>query len=263
MDSDTGTRYKDDYGVTNDTSHHYPMGDSSNPFDTGATPMFPKGYMQSFVGKEGNLINYDMSRLNVRYIPHKQKAFYHVSQTLKTGCERLSTTFCLNTAKKIWATIARTGVVKRGSNRKGLIGNCLLYATHMHKYPRSQDDVAEALYIKSSDITKAYKYFRQLLSGTENEHVLGCLTSHQSRFTKFIRLLNIDFQYGLKCEAIFLKYQDQLDIVAPNSAIAGIIYWIVLKHNVKNVTKQDIKKHIGVCIPTLNKVVAVIDKLEI
>lgn len=263
LDENTGTNYTDDFGVSNNTSHHHCSIDSTNPYDDGSIPLYPKGYIQEFTGKDGNRIKFDMSRMNVRYIPHKQKAFYHVSELLKGACERLSTTFCLENAKALWAVIAKSGIVKRGANRKGLIGNCLLYATHWRNYPRSQDEVASALFIKSTDITKGFKYFRELMLPSELAHVLDTMNTHQSRFSKFIRLLGIPYQYNIICERTYEKYSDYLTVVAPNSAIAGIIYWVVKNNKIKNVTKQDIKIHVGVCIPTLNKVMSMLDKLTV
>tara|TARA_B100001094_G_C17918706_1_gene664852 strand:- start:529 stop:771 length:243 start_codon:yes stop_codon:yes gene_type:complete len=72
----------------------------------------------------------------------------------------------------------------------------------------------------------------------------------------------MEFHYAIKCERLYEKHTCIVDKVAPNSAIAGILYWHVKTFGIEGITKQDIKTHVGVCIPTLTKVVTMLDKLE-
>jgi len=255
--------YQDDQGVFTQKSRCTTWKDPTNPFDKGEMPMFPKGFKQDFIGKDGKKRSYDMSRLNVRHIPHKQKDFWHVSNYLKESCIRLGCIAALNTAKSIWAIIAKSDVVCRGANRRGLIGNSLLFACHKIQTARTQDAVAGALYIPSSEITKGRKIFKDIMVQEGRDDIINLKTHEKSQFTVLANSIGVPrTHWGLvsRSETMYETMKHDLSILAPSSGIAGVLYYNIVQAKLK-VTKAQIKTVCDVCTPTLNKALKIIERV--
>ena len=90
----------------------------------------------------------------------------------KKACVTLGNSAPLSNAKEIWTVIAKSDKVCRGANRRGLIGNSLLFACYRTKIGITQDTVADALFIPSTEITKGRKIFKEIMI-TENREDIG------------------------------------------------------------------------------------------
>lgn len=255
--------YQDDQGIFSNNARCHNSSDPSNPFDNGALPMYPKGWMQEYIGKDGKKRKFDMSRLNVRYISHKQKDFWQVSCKLKEACVKLGAVgTILESAKAIWSIIAKSDKVCRGANRRGIIGNCMLYACYQCKSYRKQDEIAEALMMPSSEITKGRKIFKEILLLQGKPEILNLSPCEQSKFTPLARKLGVPKTHWIlvkKSEDMYKTLEDELSILAPASGIAGILFYNIKQHKLK-INKSQIKDACEVCTPTLNKALKIIEK---
>ncbi len=255
--------YKDDQGVFSNNARCHQSYDSSNPFDTGALPKYPKGYKQEYTDKQGNKRVYDMSKLNVRYISHKQKDFWQVSCKLKEACERMGAQGALTNAKQIWTIVAKSDKVCRGANRRGIIGNCLLSGCYQSQTYRKQDEIAEALSMPSSEITKGRKIYKEILLAQGRADILNLKPGEKSKFASLASNLGLPrthWNLVYKSEEMYKKLQDELSILAPSSGIAGVLFYNITKAGFK-ITKSDIKRVCEVCTPTLNKALKIIEKV--
>tara|TARA_X000001036_G_C20692384_1_gene809821 strand:+ start:352 stop:1401 length:1050 start_codon:yes stop_codon:yes gene_type:complete len=255
--------YKDDQGIGTDRNHHHLSKDSSNPFDTGAIPVYPKGYKQEFICKDGTKRLYDMSRLNVRYISHKQKDFWKVSCMFKKACVTLGNSAPLSNAKEIWTVIAKSDKVCRGANRRGLIGNSLLFACYRTKIGITQDTVADALFIPSTEITKGRKIFKEIMITENREDILSSDTHEESQFNRLASSIGVPRTHWIlvkHSQEMYEKYKHELSTLAPASGIAGVLYHNIIKAGLK-VTKSQIKETCDICTPTLNKALKIISKV--
>ena len=253
--------YTDDQGKLNDKTHYRSVGDPTNPFDDGALPKYPKGFKQEFIGKDGIKRLYDMSRLNVRYISHKQKDFWIVSEMLKHACVLLGNSGTLEKAKYIWSIIAKSDTVCRGANRRGLIGNCLMFASHHCKVCHTQDEVATALRINTTEITKGRKIFREIMLKEGREDIINIETQEKTMFHKLSSRIGVPKSHWSlvsKSEKMYDNYKHELSTLAPSSGIAGVLYYNIVKAGLK-VTKGQIKDVCEVCTPTLNKALKIIE----
>ena len=202
-----------------------------------------------------------MSRLNVRYIPHKQKDFWMVSEMLKHACVLLGNSRTLETAKKIWTVIAKSDTVCRGANRRGLIGNCLMFASHHCKVCHTQDEIATALRINTTEITKGRKIFREIMLQEGREDIINIETQEKTMFYKLGTRIGVPKSHWslvYNSEQMYEKYKHELSTLAPSSGIAGVLYHNIVKAGLK-VTKGQIKEICEVCTPTLNKALKIID----
>ena len=255
--------YKDDQGIFSNNARCHQSGDPTNPFDTGALPYYPKGYKQEYIAKDGRKRFYDMSKLNVRFISHKQKDFWQVSCKLKEACERIGSQAALSNAKAIWTIVAKSDKVCRGANRRGIIANCLLSACYQSKTYRKQDEIAEALMMPSSEITKGRKIYKEILLAQGRSDILNLETGEKSKFGSLASGLGLPRSHWFlvyKSEQMYNNFQDELSVLAPSSGIAGILFYNITKAGFK-ISKSDIKRVCQVCTPTLNKALKIIEKV--
>ena len=80
-------------------------------------------------------------------------------------------------------------------------------------------------------------------------------------FIKFCNILEIPFNVSTLCNEIYTKNVDNLDSVTPKSAIAGILFHAVKnKLKLKSPSKSKISQTVNVCIPTINKVLLLLEE---
>ena len=71
---------------------------------------------------------------------------------------------------------------------------------------------------------------------------------------------NFGHERGNSFDVGYETYLDRLDSVTPKSSIAGIIQYVVkFKLKLKQPSKSNISKTVDVCIPTINKVVLLLE----
>ena len=259
--------YRDSTGSVNTSNVRCHVSrDVTNPYDEGLPQAFPTGWKQSYTDDKGNKRVIHMDKRNLWYIPYKQKAFWEVSQIFDRAIERLGTTLepKLSVSKKLWHHIMESGVVSRGANRRGLIANCLVYACKIENNPRKVQDIAEAFQINPTEITRGHKIFKEIMTDSEYEYILYDNNDSNPRhfFNKHIDRLGLKFKVARRCGDILTKYGDIMNNVAPQSKIAGIISWVVhIEMKLKKPNKSSICKEVGVCSPTLKKVVEILNSL--
>ena len=62
------------------------------------------------------------------------------------------------------------------------------------------------------------------------------------------------------CNEVYEKNKDKLDSVTPKSSTAGILLYVIkYKLKLKSPNKNKISETVNVCIPTINKVVNIIE----
>ena len=239
--------------------------DVENPYDDGAPLMFPAGWKSTFVDEEGNKRTINMEKRNMWYISYKQKAFHLVGKKFEIALHRLGAPKAVCAiAKKLWHEVMESGRVSRGKNRRGLIANCVVYACRNQGVPRSVEDVADAFQIESSEITRGHKIFKEIMSGSEYECVMyETGKQNYELFVKHIQHLGLPFKMAIRCGELLEKHSEVMGNVAPQSRIGGILAWVVhCENKLKKPNKKQICTVVGVCSPTLKKVVDILTSIE-
>jgi len=248
-----------------------------NPYDDGAQPMYSKGMTSTFQAtdkKTGEkillengkpkMITYDLTRLNIRFISHKQKAFHGVSVMLDQLGEGIGTTKeVISTAKKIWHQIMESGEVTRAGVRRGIIANCLIYACKVRNCPRENSEISKAMKIPETEITKGNRKFKEILVGTPCEWVLRENTGEDTKFSRLCSDLGLPWSCGKRCQDLYNKHDETLTSINSKSRVAGIIAWVVICELKLNEPKRTrICNVVNVCAPTLKRVFDIIKELE-
>jgi transcription initiation factor TFIIIB Brf1 subunit/transcription initiation factor TFIIB len=210
------------------------------------------------------MITYDLTRLNIRFISHKQKAFHEVSVQLDGIGERVGASKAvISTAKKIWHQIMESGEVTRAGIRRGIIANCLIYACKVNNCPRENSEISKAMRIPETEITKGNRKFKEIIVGTEVEWVLRENTGEDTKFSRLCSNLGLSWSCGKRCQDLYNKHDEELASINSKSRVAGIIAWVVFcELNLSEPKRTRICSVVNVCAPTLKRVFDIIKELE-
>ena len=249
-------------GVMSNTMRCGNVLDPTNPYDTGGN-FIPK-YMWSWhLDEQGNKRYTNLSKLAIRAsYSSKQRAFDEGKYSFEQIQSRLilsDTVF--NAAKLFWGIILKTDILKRGCNRRGMKACCVFYACMSEKQQRNREDIAAAFDINgSSDFTKGEKIFREIFEKNDKfSWVLYKNTENEFMYKRYINQLGLPFYINKTMNQIKEHTRDHLLGIAAKSEIAGLLYYACKEvHNMKNPNKSEIAKCVGICNPTLNKVIEIL-----
>ena len=236
--------------------------DPTNPYDTGNT-FIPK-YMWSWHFDENGVKRYtNLSKIAIRAsYTSKQRAFDEGKYSFEKIQEILKLSDSVfNTAKLFWGIILKTDILKRGGNRRGMKACCVFYAAISEKQQRNRDDISDAFDIDgSTDFTKGEKIFREIFEKDKDfSWVLFKSFENENMYSRYVSQLNLPHKYIKTMILIKEHTHEHLLGIAAKSEIAGLIFYVCKEINgLKHPNKSEIAKCIGICNPTLNKVIEII-----
>ena len=236
--------------------------DPSNPYDTGSE-FLPKYHWSWHLDQDGVKRYTNLSKLAIRVsYTSKQRAFDEAKYSFEKIQEILGfSEGVFNTAKLFWGIILKTDILKRGGNRRGMKACCIFYACLSEKQQRNREDIAAAFDIDhSADFTKGEKIFREIFEKDQNySWVLFKNSENESMYTRYVSQLGLPFRVNKIMIQIKNDTRDHLLGIAAKSEVAGILYYTVKEVlNLKHPNKSEIAKCIGICNPTLNKVIEIL-----
>ena len=236
--------------------------DITNPYDTGNT-FVPKYHWSWHFDDQGVKRYTNLSKIAIRTsYSSKQRAFDEGKYSFEKIQERLSlSSNIFNTAKLYWGIILKTDILKRGGNRRGMKACCIFYACLSEKQQRNREDIAEAYDINgSTDFTKGEKIFREIF---EKDNLYSWIlykdSDNESMYQRYINELQLPFKFIRTMNQIKEHTRDHLLGIAAKSEIAGLLFYTCKEiHGLKHPNKSEIAKCIGICNPTLNKVIEIL-----
>ena len=240
--------YSNEQGVFKDKSR-VGWTDPNNPFDTGGSNAIVIT-LKSGKNKIIHKTNFNS----------KQRAFWNVSKMLMDLAQRKGINDnVINNTRRIWGEVMKSKKTNRGGVRKGIIACCLRKSFEVCNNSRTREEIANLMDIPLNDITKGEPIFRDLLLETKYKHLLDNKKETENVFFRYLSLLELPLLLSKRCYEIQNKLEEELEEVAPKSAIAGILTYVI-KHEkkLKVPSKKKITETIKICNPTLNKVLKII-----
>jgi len=244
--------YKSEDGTFNGSSQRGDLYTSDNPYDIGGT--IPGFYKNSFA-----------MRMHLQQtFSHKQKTFWKISEKFHHYCTIIGIhQSVLPTAKDMWHICMESGKLTRASVRNGLISACLYYACVHKNIPVDRQKVIDNTEGNQKGFLKGEKIYLEIM---ETHKVYGSLGKQKidikenDTFVKFCNVLELPFKTVHICNEIYTEQLDKLDSVTPKSITAGILFYVIKnKLELKQPSKAKISNVVNVCIPTINKVVAILE----
>ena len=237
--------------------------DITNPYDTGNT-FVPKYHWSWHFDDQGVKRYTNLSKIAIRTsYSSNQRAFDEGKYSFEKIQERLNLSpNIFNTAKLYWGIILKTDILKRGGNRRGMKACCIFYACLSEKQQRNREDIATAYDINgSTDFTKGEKIFREIF---EKDNLYSWIlyknSENESMYHRYINELQLPFKFIKTMNQIKEHTRDHLLGIAAKSEIAGLLFYTCKEiHGLKHPNKSEIAKCIGICNPTLNKVIEILN----
>lgn len=253
FDSCEWNSYKNDDGSYQNSTQRGDAYTSDNPYcKSGSVPGFNK--------------NSFMMRLHYQQtFSHKQKTFWKTSELFSDYCTVLNLpSDILIEAKNMWHICMESGKLTRASVRSGLIASCLYYACVYNNSPIDRQKIIDHVDGNNKGFLKGEKIFMEIMNENKKYSLMGKKTidiKENNSFTMFCNMLDLPFKVSIDCNDLYEKNKDRLDSVTPKSAAAGILFYVV--KNVlclKKPSKNKVSEVVKVCIPTMNKVLAILEK---
>ena len=246
--------YKTEDGTFNANSQRGDLYVSDNPYDIGGS--VPGFYKNSL-----------MMRIHLQQtFSHKQKTFWKISEKFNhyisvIGIHRS----VLPTTKDMWHVCMESGKLTRASVRNGLISACLYYACIHNNLPVDRQKVIDNTEGNQKGFLKGEKIYLEIMETNKLYNHLGKQKidiKENDTFVKFCGALELPFKTVHICNEIYTECLDKLDSVTPKSITAGILFFVV-KHKlkIKQPSKAKISQVVNVCIPTINKVVSILETI--
>jgi len=236
--------------------------DPTNPYDT-AGNYIPKYHWSWHLDEQGNKRYTNLSKIAIRAsYTSKQRAFDEGKYSFEKIQSRLNLSDnVFNAAKLYWGILLKSDILKRGGNRRGMKACCVFYACMSEKQQRNREDIATSFDIDgTSDFTKGEKIFREIFEKDQKySWVIYRNAENESMYQRYTHQLNLPYPIVKTMITIKEHTRDHILGIAAKSEIAGILFYACKEiHGLKNPNKFEIAKCVGICNPTLNKVVEIL-----
>ena len=236
--------------------------DPTNPYDT-AGDYIPKYHWSWHLDEQGNKRYTNLSKIAIRAsYTSKQRAFDEGKYSFEKIQSRLNLSDnVFNAAKLYWGILLKSDILKRGGNRRGMKACCVFYACMSEKQQRNREDIATSFDIDgTSDFTKGEKIFREIFEKDQKySWVIYRNAENESMYQRYTHQLNLPYPIVKTMITIKEHTRDHILGIAAKSEIAGILFYACKEiHGLKNPNKFEIAKCVGICNPTLNKVVEIL-----
>jgi transcription initiation factor TFIIIB Brf1 subunit/transcription initiation factor TFIIB len=243
--------YKNEDGSFQQSIQRADMHCSDNPYDTpGTIPGINKNSLMM-------RIHYQQT------FSHKQKTFWLISEKLSNYCTILNIGNVLPTAKRMWHICMESGKLTRASVRNGLISACLYYACVFNNTPVDREQIITVTEGHQKGFLKGEKIFMEIMDNNKTYGHLGkekIDIKENDTFIKFCGQLGLPYITYNLCNEIYTLNIEKLESVAPKSITAGILFYVVkFKLGLKQPSKSRISQIVNVCIPTINKVINILE----
>ncbi len=247
--------YKTEDGAFSANSQRADLYVSDNPYETGGS--IPGFYKNSLI-----------MRIHLQQtFSHKQKTFWKISEKLNHYISVIGIhQSVLPRAKDMWHVCMESGKLTRASVRNGLISACLYYACIHNNLPVDRQKVIDNTEGNQKGFLKGEKIYLEIMETHGVYNYLGKQKidiKENDTFVKFCNALELPFKTIHTCNKIYTDCLDKLDSVTPKSITAGILFFVV-KHKLKlkQPSKAKISQVVNVCIPTINKVVSILETIS-
>jgi transcription initiation factor TFIIIB Brf1 subunit/transcription initiation factor TFIIB len=237
--------------------------DATNPYDTAST-FIPKYHWSWHLDDQGVKRYTNLSKIAIRTTyTSKQRAFDEGKYSFEKIQEVLHLSEkVFNTAKLFWGIILKTDILKRGGNRRGMKACCIFYACVSENQQRNREDIVGAFDItNSADFTKGEKIFREIFEkNADYSWILFKNSENETMYSRYVHQLHLPYKTTKIMINIKEHCREHLLGIAAKSEIAGLLYFAIKEiMQLKHPNKSEIAKCIGICNPTLNKVIEILN----
>jgi transcription initiation factor TFIIB len=209
--------------------------------------------------KWGNYTQQRMARINFHSsMNHRDRSLFHAYCDIdKAARDQLGLPpNIIKNAKMLYRKF-NSDVLTRGAVRTGVKANCVFYACKLANIPRTTKELADAFGIQTRDISRTADIFKNTLLGEDTTTVK--VTRPQHVIPRLLNEFNItQGPVRMKCIKMARVLEDCVPLMGktPNSIAAAVIGCALSDQ----ISKRDIVAKCGVSMPTLNKILLIVNK---
>uniref|UniRef100_A0A6C0F8T0 Transcription factor TFIIB cyclin-like domain-containing protein n=1 Tax=viral metagenome TaxID=1070528 RepID=A0A6C0F8T0_9ZZZZ len=249
-----------DWSYSNDDGIH------SDPSRCGCpvNPLLENSSLSTVIGHGGGNKFWLMKRIHQQNsMDYKERARYHVFETINEMCERGSLLPNVSSLAKKYYKEVNEKKLTRGGVRKGLIACCVFYACKTCRVPRTIKEISIITDTDTKKITNACKLFEPLmkneLEGNEMDTKINDLIY---RFCTNLGISSSKEQCKIsnKVGDLYAKIEKSKILIGKTpTAIASAMIYNVLTHMGYKINKKSLAENHNISIVTLNKINAIIE----
>jgi transcription initiation factor TFIIB len=202
--------------------------------------LLPESSLGSIIGSKGG----DFSKLRQYHqyniMPYKERSLWNTFTYIQNRCLQANIPGIIIEDAKTNYKMVSEQKISRGSNRKGIIANCVYFSCKKNNVPRSMKEIAEIFGINVSEMTKGKKKYEDIMyqqSKSTMTHINS--TNPFDYIDRFCSNLNIDLDIKHVCQFVVFEAMrlDVFDDNTPPSIAAGAIFLVtsVLKMRITKV----------------------------
>lgn len=202
--------------------------------------LLPQSSLGSIIGNKGG----DFSKLRQYHqyniMPYKERSLWNMFTAIQNKCLQANIPNMIIEDAKVNYKLVSELRISRGSNRKGIVANCVYFSCKKNGVPRSMKEIAEIFNINLSEMTKGKKKYEDIM----NQQAKNIMTSMHSTnpfdyIDRFCSNLNIDLDIKYICQFVVFNAMrlDIFDDNTPPSIASGAIFLVanVLKLRITKV----------------------------
>jgi len=139
----------------------------------------------------------------------------------------------------------------------------LYYACVFNNTPVDRQQIIEVTEGNQKGFLKGEKIFMEIMDQNKTYGHLGkekIDIKENDTFIKFCGQLGLPYITYNLCNEVYSQNLEKLESVAPKSITAGVLFYVVkFKMGLKQPSKSRISQIVNVCIPTINKVINILE----
>ena len=172
-------------------------------------------------------------------MPYRERSLWNLFTFIANRCMMANLPNIIIEDAKTNCKLVSEQKISRGSNRKGIIANCVYFSCKKNNVPRSMKEIAEIFNITVSEMTKGKKKYEDIMyqqSKITMKHISS--TNPFDYIDRFCSNLGLDLNIKYICQFIVFNAirLDIFDDNTPPSIAAGAIFMVT------NVLKMRISK---------------------
>lgn len=205
--------------------------------------LLPESSLGSMIGSKGG----DFSKLRQYHqyniMPYKERSLWNTFTYIQGRCQQANIPAIIVEDAKINYKMVSEQKISRGSNRKGIIANCVYFSCKKNNVPRSMKEISEIFCISVSEMTRGKKKYEDIMY-QQSKHTMNHINSTNpfDYIDRFCSNLNIDLDVKHICQYVVFEAmrRDIFDDNTPPSIAAGAIFLVA---NVLNIRITKVQVH--------------------
>ena len=172
-------------------------------------------------------------------MPYKERSLWNTFTFIQHRCLQANIPNIIIEDAKTNYKVVSEQKISRGSNRKGIVANCVYFSCKKNNVPRSMKEIAEIFGINVSEMTKGKKKYEDIMYQQAKDSMTHINSTNPFDYIdRFCSNLNIDLDIKHICQFVVFEAmrRDIFDDNTPPSIAAGAIFLVV------NVLKLKINK---------------------